>query len=120
MHAERVEVNFQAELLKLKGIVALMAIKDEQPTRANYLTLCLLDDVLYPLNSYLFGRPAVVADNDSPVAWEFLFVPGREVVMAGKDDRRWDSPDSSLDSLDNHRPLAIAGLDILWPGRMLD
>ena len=40
--------------------------------------------------------------------------------MAGKDDRRWDSPDSSLDSLDNHRPLAIAGLDILWPGRTLD
>ena len=76
-HAERVDIVLFAKLLKLKGVVALMAIKDEQPTRANYLAICMLDEVLQPLNSYLVGRPAIIAYSNSPVARDVFLILGR-------------------------------------------
>jgi hypothetical protein len=76
-HAELVDTVLLAKLLKLKGVVALMAIKDRQPIRPNYLTLCMLDEVLQLVNSYLVSCPAIVADCDSPVARNILLVPGR-------------------------------------------
>ena len=61
-----------------------MAIKDEQPTHPNYLTLCMLDKVLKPLNSHLIRHPAVVVDCYSPVAWDIFLVPGRHVILPVK------------------------------------
>ena len=45
-HAERVDIVLLAELLKFKRIVALIAIKDKQLTRSNYLAIYILNKVL--------------------------------------------------------------------------
>jgi hypothetical protein len=96
-----------------------MAIKNKQPMCSNYLALWVLDEVLQPLNSKLIGCPAIVTDGNSSVAWDVLLVPGREVVLAGKDDKWWDSSASNLDSLDHCKLLAIARLNSLWSASSL-
>jgi hypothetical protein len=97
-----------------------MTIKDEQPANSNYLAIYMLGKVLQPLNSQFVGCLAVVADCNCPVSWDrFLFIPSRQVILASKDEERWDSLASSVDSLDQSHPLTITRLDRLWPASSL-
>jgi hypothetical protein len=114
-HAERVDIVLLAKLSKLKRllVVAVIAVKDKQLTRPNYLALCMLNKVLQPLNPKLIRRLAVIADSDSLVARDILLILGRQVVLAGKDNKRRDSPASSVDSLDHRHLVSIARLDSL-------
>jgi hypothetical protein len=45
-HKQHINIVSPAELLKFKRVVALMAIKDKQPTHPHYLALCMLDKML--------------------------------------------------------------------------
>ena len=45
-HAKRIDIILLIELLKLKRVVALIAIKDKQLTRSNYLAIYILNKVL--------------------------------------------------------------------------
>jgi hypothetical protein len=65
-----------------------MAVKDKQLTRSNHLALCMLDEVLQPLNSYLVSCPVIITNCNSPVTWYIIaLVPGREVVLTSEDNR---------------------------------
>jgi hypothetical protein len=96
-----------------------MTIKDKQPTRPNHLALCVLNEVLQPLNSKFIGCSAVITDSISLILRYIILEPGGRVVLVGKDDEQQDSPASSVDSLDHYCPLLIATLDSLWPASTL-
>ena len=109
-HAERVDIVLLAELLKLKRVVALMAIKDKQPARPNYLAICMLDKVLQPLNSYLVSSPAVVNYSNAPLGLQIRAL-SCVVVLCFEDKVGRNCPAYRVDRSDQSHPLTISLLD---------
>ena len=110
-HTESDNVVLLAMELEFSRVVALVAVKDQQPVFTFY-TRCYIDvEVLDPIQAYYIGRPAVVGGCDTPVGWEVaLGVPVSEVVLRSQDNKGGDSPAEGIDSLDDRCPLAVARL----------
>ena len=69
----------------------------------------MLVKVLQPLQAKLIRRPAVLGDPNKPVSRQaILLVPGREVVLALKDNKGWDRATSCADTNYAGNPLPVA------------
>jgi hypothetical protein len=73
-HTERVDIVCLAELLELKRVVALMAIKDKQPTCTNNPIVRVGNKVLQPRYSNLICCPPIVTDCDGLIRWDIVFL----------------------------------------------
>ena len=71
-HTEGDDLVVLAELVKLWGSVAAVAVKDKQSVRPCCTRLCVSVEVLHPLKAKLISRPAIVTNSDSLVWWEVL------------------------------------------------
>ena len=115
-HAESNNLVLLAVLLELERVVALVAVDNEQSILSNTSPLCMLVEVLQPLETKLVRRPAVLRDCNNPVVRSaILLVLGREVMLAGKDDEGWERPPRRVDALDDRGSLPIALLDGIRP-----
>ena len=76
----------------------------------------MLVKVLQPLETKLVRRPAVLRDCNNPVVrCAALLVPGREVMLTGKDNEGLNHPPRRIDALDDRGLLPIALLNGLRP-----
>jgi len=65
--------------------------------------------VLQPLKTKLIICPSIIANSDYLIArYRRVFVPCGDVVLAGVDNKGWDKPPSSIDTLDHCNPLTLA------------
>jgi hypothetical protein len=77
-YIESIDIVLLAELLEIKRLVTLIAIKDEQLTCTNYLLLCIGNKVSQLCDTKLICCLSIVAKCDHLVAWYLcFFVPGR-------------------------------------------
>jgi hypothetical protein len=67
-YTQRVDIVLLAKLLKLKGVVALMTIKNKQAMGANCMCLYIGVKVLQLLNSKLVSCLSIIADCNCLVA----------------------------------------------------
>ena len=110
-HAECNDVVLLAVELKFGRVVALMAIKDQQPVSACCTRCCMIVEVLDPIQAYLIGCPAIVGRRDTPIIRKItLSIPVGQVVLRGQYDERWYGPALSIHALDYRSPLAVARL----------
>jgi hypothetical protein len=112
-HIESNNLAFLTEVLKLKRLVALMAINNEQPVTAHCTSLCMLDKVLQLGKTKLISGPAVLADAYPPIWW-VVVVPGLVVVLCFEDEEGWDRPPYGVDASDQSYPLMVTRLNAEW------
>lgn len=78
---------FLAVLLEVKRVVALVAVDKKQLVLSSGAPLCIGIKVLQPVQTKLVSGPSVLRDSNNPVLGQIrLFIPGREVVAAFKDN----------------------------------
>ncbi len=66
-----------AVLVEFKRLVALMAIKDEEPVPTYSTSLCVRIEVPELVHTLLVRSPPIVADCKNPASWDsLLLIPG--------------------------------------------
>lgn len=110
-HAQRHDVVPLAVELELHGVVALVAVEDQQPVCAYLPRVRVAVEVLDPFHPSLVRGPAILSSCEHLVARKVaLRVPVCQVILALEDDERWDRPASCIHALDYCSPLSVAGL----------
>jgi hypothetical protein len=98
-YTESNNLAFFAEVLELKRLVALIAVKNKQLVTAYCTSLYMLDKVLQLGKTKLIGGLAVLADANPPIWW-VVVIPGLVVVLCFEDEEGWDRPPYSVDASD--------------------
>jgi hypothetical protein len=81
-HAESNDLVLLAVLLESKRVVSVVAVDNEQMILSNTSPLCMLVEVLQPLDTKLIRRLVVLKDCKNPVTRQTILVPSREVALA--------------------------------------
>jgi len=108
-HAESDNLVLCAVLVELRRSVAAMAVKDKKPVDSMRTRRCIPIKVLYPLDSELICRPAVIADCENPV-WREVAVPASLVLLTRQDHEGRETPARRVDTLDSRNPVSVTWL----------
>jgi hypothetical protein len=110
-HTERDDVVLLAMELEFGRVVALVAVKDQQPVLALCSSRRMVVEVLDPIQANGIGSPAIVGSRDTPIGQEIaLGIPVGEVVLRGQDNEWRDGSAKCIDALDYRCPFAVARL----------
>jgi len=75
------------------GVVAIVAVKDEQPIFALRTRCCVEIEVPNPIHTFLINSLPVIGCCNAPGGWKVvLLIPISEVVLPSQDDEWWDGP----------------------------
>ena len=90
-HTECDNVVLLAVSFEFFGVVAIVAVKDQQPIFALRTSCCMEIEVTNLIHAFLICSPAIIGCCNTPVGREVaLFIPVGKVILPSQDDKWWD------------------------------